>query len=294
MNHAYAVRQLQKSYPDFCLGPLDLDLPPGLVQGLVGPNGSGKTTLLLCMMGMATVDRGEVLFSGQPAHRNTADWKRDLGFVPDEPAFFEGWSGARNLKFISQFYPDWSPDRAAELARRFQLPLNKKAWSLSRGNRTKLALVAAMAHRPRLYLFDEPTAGLDPVVRSEVMEALWEEMEGGERSIIYSTHLITDLQRFADELVFLRDGRVQLRTDKESLADRWGRLTFQAAQEPAGLTAAVEIRRQNGGYQVISADAQATLKDLAGRGIQAVQHSRLSMEDIAVSIMKGGTGVAAD
>lgn len=289
MSYSYQVRQLSKAYSDFTLGPLDLNLQRGCVQGLVGPNGSGKTTLLLCLMGMASC-QGKIEIGGQEVNLREATWKRQVGFVSDEPAFYEGWSGARNLRFISQFYPSWSSERAEELARRFDLPLNKKAWTYSRGNRTKLALVAAMAHRPSLYLFDEPTAGLDPLVRHEVMETLWEDLRDGERSILYSTHVVTDLQRFADELVFLSCGKVTVRTDKVSLEDRWRRLSFPARVDVTDLAGAVEIKRQNGQILVVSSDAEATLKDLRNRGLEQVEQTRLSMEEIAVSIIKEGCG----
>jgi ABC-2 type transport system ATP-binding protein len=123
-------------------------------------------------------------------------------------------------------------------------------------------------------------------VRNEVMEALWEELRDGEHSILYSTHLVNDLQRFADDLVFLKHGKVAQRSDKVSLEERWRRLSFPAQGEMTDLAGAVEIRQQNSHMLVISSDVDATLKDLRERGLEHIEQTRLSMEEIAVSIMK--------
>ncbi len=109
----------------------------------------------------------------------------------------------------------------AKLARRFDLPLDRKVKALSRGNRTKLALVATLGHGPRLLLLDEPTSGLDPVVRSEVLDVLWQVLENTESAIFYSTHVLSEIGRLADELVFLSDGRIVLRAGKDALLDAW-------------------------------------------------------------------------
>jgi len=308
MNTAFTIRNLEKKYPGFTLGPLNLDLQPGMVQGLIGHNGAGKTTTILCMTGLTRFEKGSIEIFGNKVDLNDAAWKFDIGYVGDEPAFYENWSGAKNLKFISQFYPAWSDMRAQELANRFELDLNAKAKTLSRGNRVKLALIAAMAHNPKLYLFDEPTAGLDPVVRAEVMEELWKVMRDGEHAILYSTHILPDINRLADELVFLNRGQLLLRTPKDDLLEKWRRLTFKWCQTSRltpevtdrnvcptsnAFEGVVKLQRQGDEYEMITADVGKSLPELEKAGIKPIQQSRLSIDEIAVEIMKGGSHVAA-
>jgi ABC-2 type transport system ATP-binding protein len=207
-------------YKRFSLGPLDLDLEVGKVIGLVGPNGSGKTTTIRCVAGNLHRDAGTIDVCGRPAVPEDGAWKAAIGYVPDLPVFYEWMTAGRFLEFMSGFYATWSGPFAATLVGRFRLDLAEKVKRLSTGNRVKLSLVAALAHRPRLALFDEPTAGLDPVVRTEVFDVLCEMMEEGEMTILYSTHILDDLHRLADDLVFLSDGKIQLQSAKDDLIDR--------------------------------------------------------------------------
>jgi ABC-2 type transport system ATP-binding protein len=164
---------LTKRYPGFQLGPIDLTLEPGTVLALVGPNGAGKTTTLNCMAGLVVPEEGGAEVFGLPVHPSRVEYRRDVGYVGEESGFFQRWTARRNLDYLATLQPDWSRDRAGRLAERLALPLDKPVTKLSRGNRTKLALIAALAHRPRLLLLDEPTSGLDPVVRAEVLDVLW-------------------------------------------------------------------------------------------------------------------------
>jgi len=223
MLNAFEIKSLVKKYPDFQLGPLDLTLEPGTVLGYIGPNGSGKTTTMHCLVGLVKAEAGEMKIFGTPNNPNKPEWKLDIGYVGDVHVFYENWTGAKNLKFLKQFYPNWSDKLVADLAKRFELPLDKKAKALSGGNRVKLALISALAHSPKLLLLDEPTSGLDPVVRTEVLDVLFEILESGERAIFYSTHILTDISRLADELAFLNDGKILKRSTKDDLIDSGGK-----------------------------------------------------------------------
>jgi ABC-2 type transport system ATP-binding protein len=283
---------LIKRFPGFQLGPLDLTLEPGTVLALVGPNGAGKTTTLNCMAGLMVPDEGGTEVYGAPVHPSRTEYRRDVGYVGEESGFFQRWTAGRNLAFLAELLPGWSHDRAHHLSERLALPLGKPVSKLSRGNKTKLALVAAMAHRPRLLLLDEPTSGLDPVVRAEVLDVLWEIIEDGEHAVLYSTHVLSDINRLADELVFLRDGQIVLRTGRDELSESWRRVSFRLQGEEVELSGVVEHRRVRAEHQVITRDAEATLQQLNEVGAEAVEVARMSVDEIAVQILKEGHHVA--
>lgn len=279
---------LTKRFPGFQLGPIDLVIEPGTVLALVGPNGAGKTTTLNCMAGLIVPDEGRVEVFGNPVHPTSIDFRRDIGYVGEESGFFKEWTVGRNLDYLARFMPGWSKDRASRLADRIGLPLDTKVNALSRGNQTKLALVAALSSAPRLLLLDEPTAGLDPVVRAEVLDLLWEITEDGEHAVLYSTHVLSDINRLADELVFLRDGEIILRTGREDLGENWRRISFRLQTEELELPALVEHRRVRAEHQIITRDSAATLRRLAELGAEAVEESRMTVDEIAVQILKEG------
>lgn len=287
MTAALELLGMSVRFERFTLGPLEIELEPGRVVGLVGPNGSGKTTTLRCVAGNLYPDEGTFAVFGRRPALDDGSWKALLGYVPDQPEFYEWMTGHRFLAFWSAFYPDWSNTLAGELSRRFRLDLDEKVKHLSRGNRVKLSLVSALAHRPRLALFDEPTAGLDPVVRSEVFDTLVEMLEDGRSTVLYSTHIVDDLHRLADELVFLRDGSIQTRVAKDDLIDRWRRLIFRYEGDPTAVAGVVSTRRLGEAWEAVSSDGERTLASLGEAGAQPLQVAALELEEIAVEIMKG-------
>ena len=141
MEKAFQLTDLSKDFPEFKLGPINLELEPGKVLGYVGPNGSGKSTTMHCMVGLVKADSGFTKIFGRENDPNEVEWKYDIGYVGDKHVFYENWSGTKNLKFISQFYPSWSDEMANKLIKRFELPVDKRAKELSTGNRVKLSLI---------------------------------------------------------------------------------------------------------------------------------------------------------
>lgn len=294
MSAAFEFRQTVKRFPGFQLGPLDLALEAGKILAYVGLNGAGKTTTLNCLVGLLAPDAGRITVFGRPNDPRDPAWKHDLGFVGDRHVFYERWSAAENLRFVSGFYPAWSDRKAAALSARLRLPLDKRARDLSAGNRVKLSLVAALAHAPRLLVLDEPTAGLDPVVRQELLDELMEVIQDEERAVFYSTHVLADIRRLADELAFLDQGRVALRATPDDLEAAWRRINFRSGREVPAVAAVVHHRREGRDHQVISPDGAATLAHLSELGVEVGEVSRLGVEEIAVHILRGGRHVAPD
>jgi ABC-2 type transport system ATP-binding protein len=293
MTFACEYNNVIKKFPDFTLGPLSFTLEPGTVLGFVGPNGSGKTTTMQCLVGLLRPDEGEINVFGRGNDLNHPGWKQDIGYVGDIQVFYERWTGMQNLRFLCQFYPNWSFKQAEELAGRFRLPLDKRAKDLSTGNRVKLSLVAALAHSPRLLLLDEPTTGLDPVVRTEVLDVLFEILEKGDRAIFYATHILPEISRLADELAFIETGSIWLRAPKEDLLERWRRVAFQLDRDKVSLDTIVSHRREGKKHLVVSADYERTIGQLKSLGAEHIEARRMSVDEIAVQILRGGKNVAA-
>lgn len=295
MENAFELKGLVKRYPKFELGPLDLSLEPGVVLGYIGPNGSGKTTTMHCITGLVRSDKGSVRIFGREANSQRPAWKHDVGYVGDAHVFYERWTAEGNLKFLSQFFPSWSDKRALDLARRFQLPLDRRAKDLSSGNRVKLSLVGVLARSPRLLLLDEPTAGLDPIVRTEVLETLFEVLESGECSIFYSTHILSDISRLADELLFLNDGHLGLRAKKEDLTEQWRKISFRIRSGSLPNLPSVSNHRQEGEeHQIWSSDYPETLEALQATSAESIRLTRMTIDEITVEILKGGANVASN
>lgn len=287
MKKAFQIINLVKKYPEFTLGPLNLDLEPGTVLGFIGPNGAGKTTTLHCLTGLVKANSGEMSIFGKPNNPNKPEWKLDIGYVGDVHVFYENWSAQKNLDFLAQFYPDWSKQKEQDLVKRFDIPINKKAKELSSGNRVKLSLIGALAHNPKLLLLDEPTSGLDPVVRSEVLDTLFEIMEDEEKAIFYSTHILSDISRLADNLAFINKGQMLLKTPKDFLTDNWRKITFRHSQETFKTGEFESHKCKNGDHKLISTSFEERLVELKAIGAENLQVNRMTIEEIAVEILKG-------
>lgn len=283
---AISMRGVIKRFRGFTLGPLDFDLAPGTVVGLVGPNGSGKTTTINTLVGLLKHDAGNIKIFGIDADPNDASWKFDIGYVGDTHVFYEYWSGERNLKFLSEFYPKWDNNRMLELAERFKFDLKKRANRLSKGNRVKLALIGALSHHPKLLLLDEPTSGLDPVVRTEFLDTLWEIMEEGDAAVLYSTHILSDIARIADELAILKNGQIAMREPKDALIDRYRKVSFSFTGTLPEIVSTQDLKSDGANHILVSSNHELTLKQLREIGAEGIQVSQLGIDEITVQILK--------
>ena len=282
------ITNLRKRYNNFALGPIDLTLEPGTVHGLIGPNGAGKTTLYRLIMSTVRRDQGLVKIGGRTADASSGEWKRTIGYVGDYTPLFERWSGARNLAAFSTFYNAWSEKTAQSLASRFELDLNHKVSAYSTGQRTKLAIILALAHHPNLLLLDEPANGLDPVTRDTFMEVLHEQMKNEDLTVLYATHHVSEIEHVVDRLIFISDGRVLAHEPVNVLVENWRKVTFRTSKPIGDLPQQEHKVREGDDHQVTTSSFQATLWFLESQGIDCIETSKLTTEQICVHILRNG------
>jgi len=232
MNIPMAVQcsGISKRYPHFQLQNVDLAFEQGAVMGLVGPNGAGKSTILRIVMGLIAADSGSVNVLGYPMPSNQIAAKRNIGFIAEDMRLYESETIAFHMEFIKSIFDSWDGDYAANLLRRFDLNKEQKVKGLSHGQRVKTTLMLALARRPRLLAFDEPTTGLDPAVRKEVLDEMMNSMEDETHSILFSSHNTLDVEQISDYITFIYGGRIIESQNKEDFLDGWRRLRLVSAQ----------------------------------------------------------------
>ena len=220
MNDALAIetKALAKRYGSTtALAPLDLALPRGSALALLGRNGAGKTTLIRILMGLLVPSSGDArVFGKTPGALTEADRAR-IGYIADSQDLPDAMTVGQYLAFLRPLYPTWDETFCQKLLGLFDLPPDRRLRNLSRGQRVKAAFVGALAFHPRLLLLDEPFGGLDPAVRDEVLDALFDLMTREEWTILISSHEIDEVERLADQVVILDGGKVALREEKDAL-----------------------------------------------------------------------------
>jgi ABC-2 type transport system ATP-binding protein len=226
MTSPFALRcdGLNKRYKHFHLQNIDLCLEQGSVMGLVGPNGAGKSTLLRIIMGLVAPDSGRVEVLGHQMPREQVAAKYRIGFVAEDMRLYESQTIGFHMDFIKSIFKTWDDDYAAALLRRLELIKEQKVKGLSHGQRVKAILLLALARRPHLLVFDEPTTGLDPAVRKEVLDAMMSTLEDETRSILFSSHNTLDVEQISDYITFIYGGKIVESRDKETFLDGWRRL----------------------------------------------------------------------
>lgn len=236
-NEAAVLHRVQKQYKDFTLGPLDLTVPAGTIVGLVGENGAGKTTTLKILCGVNPADAGDVSLLGSTPADKAA--RARLGVVFEDAYFYGGLNAGRIGKSMAGIFGTrWDGGLFSDLLQRFTLDARKKISEYSRGMRMKLSLATALAHNPDLLVLDEATAGLDPVVRSEMLDLFLEFIQDERHSILMSSHITSDLEQVADSIAYLHHGQLLFHEEKDTLLQEYGLLRCSRAQLeklPAGI-----------------------------------------------------------
>lgn len=219
MNNIIEIKNLVKQYEDgFKLGPIDLEIPRGIIVGLIGENGAGKTTLIKSILNIITPTEGTIEMSIDDQESPL----EEVGIVLDNAFFPEILTPKDIDESMKDIFKNWDSELFYKYLRNFKIEGGKQIRTFSKGMRKKLEIATSLAHHPKLLILDEPTSGLDPVVRDEVLDIFLEFMQDEKHTILLSTHITSDLEHIADRIVFIKDGKVTLEKDKDEILDNYG------------------------------------------------------------------------
>ena len=287
MNHlAIDMTCVGKAYRFFSLENIDIKLPRGEIMGLIGPNGAGKSTTIRILLGLVHQDHGDVRVLGHrmPAEQVAAKW--DIGFASEDMRLYESQTLAWHMQWMQSIYRNWDSGYAQRLFKRFGLRAEQKLKGISHGQRVKSTLLLVLARKPKLLVLDEPTTGLDPVARHEILRELTDVMLDEGRSVLFSSHNTQDVEQISDRITFIDRGRIIDSMDKEMYLDRWRRLRLEVPHGVAlpALPGIVGIR-QEGRLAIATANAfvpeLANAYESSGARIQRIEN--MTLEEIFVA-----------
>jgi ABC-2 type transport system ATP-binding protein len=287
--NAIEIRGLVKKYRRFQLGPLDLTVPRGAIYGLIGPNGAGKTTAIDLIFGMGRNDVGQIRVLGFDHRADEVSLKRRAAYVGPDLNFQVWGRVGKAIRFVRGFYPEWDDAYCAKLMKTFHLADADHVIALSFGARTKLSLLLALARRPEVLILDEPMTGLDPISKQQVFGELLNAIQDGERTVLISSHGLTDIERFADHIGMLRAGQLVLEGRTDEILDRYcfaeyvtrnGATTFPSAE---GLTILNEDQNR---WRALLDQKRVGPEWLEAHGAGQVSLTRLTLEELFIALFK--------
>jgi ABC-2 type transport system ATP-binding protein len=290
------MAELRKTYAGVeALRGLNLQVPAGSIYGFLGRNGAGKTTTMKVLMGMARPTAGTARVFGLPADADEpgVEIRRRTGFVGEEKDLLDHLTVGGMIRFTAAFFPRWSAELEQRYLRSFELPPDRRVKALSRGMRTKLALLLVLCRRADLLLLDEPTSGLDPATTEEVLQALVAHAGGGETTVFFSSHQIADVDQIADHVAIIHRGRAVVTGTLDDLRDRYRRiqLVFDGDAPAATLrTPGVERVRRQGRVLTVwaSAGADRILEEARALNPVSVDVLPVTLKDIFLeTVMEG-------
>ena len=289
MYNILEVSNLRKNYRTFTLDDISMEIPKGYIMGLIGPNGAGKTTTIKILMNMIPADAGTVKIFGLTHDRNEKEIKNRVGYVGEEQFFYENkkvrWTG----KFVSQYFENWDEEMFGRFLDDFGIDPKKRIKNLSKGQKVKLSISIALSHDPEFLILDEPTAGLDPVVRRDVLEMLMRFCRDERRSVLMSSHNTDDIMRIADFVAFIVDGRIVINREKDEILANWKRIHFRKGAIDASVMSSITNVTDHmfgssgitGNYQQIKGPLEKSVTD------GDVKVENVSLDDVLIAFVKG-------
>jgi ABC-2 type transport system ATP-binding protein len=283
------INQLTRRYGKLdAVHGLSLNVRPGRCYGFFGRNGAGKTTTIKCLLNLLRPDSGQVRVFGLDPKRDEVAIKQRLAYVPDVVAFYPWMTVADTLAYNASFRTHWNRDIENDLLQRFRLDASKKTTSLSKGQRTQLALISAVAPEPELLVLDEPTSGLDPIVRREFIETVigaYQSGDPGQRTVFVSTHLISEFEGLIDEFTIVEQGRNLLTMEADTARDRFKKIRARFAQDVnMPLAGALDVKRRGREVEILAnGNSEQLLAELRAQSPEELKMESLSLEEIFVA-----------
>jgi ABC-2 type transport system ATP-binding protein len=284
-----AARGLGKSFSGKpVLADVSFTVEPGDVVGVLGKNGAGKTTLLELVLGFTPATAGGVQLFGYDSYRLPGAAKARIGFVPQQDELVNQLTAADQIGVIASFYPKWDDDLVGRLSREWEVDLNQRVKNMSVGQRQKLSILLGLGHRPDVLILDEPVASLDPVARRQFLEQIIEVAADGNRSVVFSSHIVSDVERLANKIWILKDQRMYWQGDFDSLKDSIVRLHARATRPlPASLAFpnALNVQRDGTTATAIVHGWRAELQEGLAQQLEAeIEVEQLTLEDIFLEL----------
>lgn len=278
------LKNVRKNYGSFCLD-CSFEVLPGRITGLIGANGAGKSTSFKAVLGLIDIDGGEIELLGKPLDMVTPADKRKIGVVLSDSGFSEYMTIRDVTAIMKNMYPDFDGKEFLENCRRFGLPEKKKIKDFSTGMRAKLKVLSAMSHKAELLMLDEPTAGLDVAAREELLELLQDYLEKEEnRSVLISSHISSDLEKFCDDIYMIHEGRIILHEETDVLLDSYGVIKVDDAQYQKLDTKWLLCRKkENFGYSVLTNQRQFYQENYPGVTVE-----KGGIDDVVLLMSRGG------
>ena len=281
MENILEINGLNKSYEGFALRGVSFSLPKGYIMGFVGQNGSGKTTTIRSILNMANIDSGKISVFGLDSVNDSVAIKERLGVVFDSLYLADHLNVKQIDKQLAPFYKDWSSEEFFRRINDFGLPDNKKVGDFSKGMKMKLMVAIALSHKAELMILDEPTSGLDPVARDELLDILSEYISDENRSVLFSTHITSDVERIADYITVLHNGKVWFTGTKDELHEKY--LVLRGAEEDISSS----LREKCIGFHAYRNGFDALISaDLMDEIPRELETEKASIDEILVYIAK--------
>jgi ABC-2 type transport system ATP-binding protein len=284
--NAVEIRGLEKRYPNFALGPVDLTVPKGAIYGLIGPNGAGKTTTLDMILGLGGKDAGEIKVLGLDHLEDEVAMKRRVGYVSPDLNYAPWGKVKRAVSFIRAFYPDWDDAYCTRLIESLGIGWTDRIVELSFGGRIKLALILALSHRPDLLILDEPLVGLDAVSKRQVFTELLAAVQNDNRTVLISSHNLADLERFTDHIGMIKNGKMLLEGTTNGIVERYRTVDFICANgSRLASTEGIFVQQHEGErWRVVMDTSGGQLERVRAQGAQEIAETPVTLEDLFVAL----------
>ncbi|MDD6920036.1 MAG: ABC transporter ATP-binding protein [Eubacteriales bacterium] len=284
MDNIVEVQGLKKNYDNFKLSDISFTIPKGCVAGLIGLNGQGKTTTIRLMLGLSPKDAGEIKIFDKDMEVSSKEIKENIGVVFDEDALYSSLKMKDMKSIVARAYNNWDDNKYYELMNKFDLDESQVIDTLSKGMKMKFSLVLALSHHARFLIMDEPTSGLDPLVRKQLLDILKDYMLEDGEAILYSTHITSDLDKFADVIIFIDKGRILFVEEKDVLLDTHIIVKGDSkyiTDENKGLFLNLTINKY--GFSGVTKNVEALKKT-----IPDIICEKVNIEDLMVAYIEGG------